>query len=136
MTTARLPLRIHRRSITGVALLLVVLSALQASGYAAAGDPPGERAAFAAQSEGLAHQLTFLAPAPTELETLGGYVTWRVFGALPLFLGLWAVWLAVSALRGCEEASRWLFFSRLRSSSVSHLEWWARWKVFRSSGDI
>jgi ABC-2 type transport system permease protein len=106
MITARFLLRLHRRSIAGVGLLLVVLGALQASGYSTvAGDTPEERAAFAAQSAGLARQLSFLAPAPTELHTLGGYITWRVFGALPVFLGLWVLWFAVSALRGSEETN-------------------------------
>ncbi|MDQ3767155.1 MAG: hypothetical protein M3346_07400 [Actinomycetota bacterium] len=88
-------------------MVLLAVGSAQASGYSTvAGDTVAERAAFARESESLARQLAYLAPIPTELMTLGGYVSWRVFGALPLLLGVWVVWLAVSMLRGSEDATR------------------------------
>ena len=106
MTCARFFLRSHRRSIVGVIFGLLALGAAQVSGYVTiAGATPAERAAFARQSESLARQLAYFAPVPTELATLGGYVSWRVFGALPLLLGLWGVWLGVSMLRGSEDTA-------------------------------
>ncbi len=107
MSGVRFFLRTHRRVIVGVIVALLALGAAQASGYTTvAGDSEAERAAFASESESLARRLAYLAPIPTELMTLGGYVSWRVFGALPLLLGLGTLWLAVSMLRGSEDANR------------------------------
>ena len=107
MSGVRFFLRTHRRVIVGVIVALLALGAAQASGYTTvAGDTEAERAAFASESESLARRLAYLAPIPTELMTLGGYVSWRVFGALPLLLGLGTLWLAVSMLRGSEDANR------------------------------
>lgn len=107
MICVRFFLRTNRRTIVGVILALLAAGSAQASGYmTVAGDTPAERAAVTSELESLARQLAYLAPVPTELMTLGGYVSWRVFGALPLLLGLWAVWLAVSMLRGSEDANR------------------------------
>lgn len=107
MSGVRFFLRTHRRVIVGVIVALLALGAAQASGYTTvAGDTEAERAAFARESESLARRLAYLAPIPTELMTLGGYVSWRVFGALPLLLGLGTLWLAVSMLRGSEDANR------------------------------
>lgn len=107
MSGVRFFLRTHRRVIVGVIVALLALGAAQASGYTTvAGDTEAERAAFTSESESLARRLAYLAPIPTELMTLGGYVSWRVFGALPLLLGLGTLWLAVSMLRGSEDANR------------------------------
>jgi ABC-2 type transport system permease protein len=104
MTGTRLMLRSHGRAITGLVVFAAVLGALQASGYATvAGSTATERITFARQSLALARQVSFLAPMPVDLGTFGGYVSWRVFGMLPLMLGLWAIWLAASMLRRHES---------------------------------
>lgn len=104
MNAAITLVRNRRRAIIVLALLVFVVGAMQSLTYASiAGDTAAERSVFAAQSEALARQLTFLAPPPTDLGTLGGYLTWRVFGSLALVLGLWAVWFAVSTTRGDER---------------------------------
>jgi hypothetical protein len=106
MIAARFFLRRHRRTILGAVVAVIVVGAVQVSGYVAvAGHTEAQRLAFGKQTEALARQIAFLTPVPTELGTLGGYLGWRVFGALPFFLGLWAVWLAVSMLRGSEDAN-------------------------------
>ncbi|MBA3349827.1 MAG: hypothetical protein H0T12_04655 [Actinobacteria bacterium] len=104
MIGVRLFLVIHRRSIIGLVFLALGLGMLQASGYEiAAGHSAAEQQAFGRQTHELASQLAYLTPVPKDLSTLGGYITWRVFGALPLMFGLWVVWFATSALRGSEE---------------------------------
>jgi len=107
MSGVRFFLQTHRRMMIGVFVALVALGAAQTSGYTTvAGDTAAERAALANESRLLARRLAYLAPIPIELTTLGGYVSWRVFGALPLLLGTGTVWLAVSMLRGGEDANR------------------------------
>ena len=58
---------------------------LNAIGFAQiAGDNPAARAVFAQQMELLARQLTYLLPAPAQLDTMAGYLTWRWFGSAVL----------------------------------------------------
>jgi ABC-2 type transport system permease protein len=51
----------------------------------------------------LAKQITYLLPLPVHPETMTGYLQWRVFGAMPLIVGFWAVLSATGAVRGEEE---------------------------------
>ena len=77
---------------------------INAVGFAQiAGDNPAARAVFAQQMELLARQLTYLLPAPAELDTMAGYLTWRWFGSAVLIYAFWALLAGTGAGRGDEE---------------------------------
>ncbi|MBI2772990.1 MAG: ABC transporter permease subunit, partial [Chloroflexi bacterium] len=111
MTLLRLALRSHLFGLTATCLIAVLFGLTNTVGYAQiAGPDPQSRAVFARQMELIGRQLTYLLPAPLQLETLAGYLHWRVFGTLPLIYGFWGV-LAASGLRGDEErglVEQWL----------------------------
>jgi ABC-2 type transport system permease protein len=68
-----------------------------------AGGTPAARALFAQQMELLARQLTYLLPAPAQLDTMAGYLTWRWFGSAVLVYAFWALLAGTGAGRGDEE---------------------------------
>src|SRR5687767_8006506 len=68
-----------------------------------AGTTPAERAAFAQQMALLGAQLSYMLPAPARLDTLGGYLEWRLFGLMALVFGIWAAISASGSSRGDEE---------------------------------
>jgi hypothetical protein len=37
----------------------------------------------------LGRQLTYLLPAPNQLDTIGGYLTWRAFGSVAMLYTIW-----------------------------------------------
>jgi putative exporter of polyketide antibiotics len=77
---------------------------INAVGFAQiAGDNPAARAVFAQQMELLARQLTYLLPAPAQLDTMVGYLTWRWFGSAVLVYAFWALLAGTGAGRGDEE---------------------------------
>src|SRR5438445_13278486 len=77
---------------------------LNAVGFAQiAGDTPTARAVFATQMELLARQLTYLLPAPAQLDTVAGYLAWRWFGSAVLIYAFWALLAGTGAGRGDEE---------------------------------
>ena len=103
MTLFRLAVRSHRNGIIATSLLGAVLAIANAVGYVQlAGTDPQSRALFAREMELVGRQLTYLLPLPLQLDTMMGYIHWRVFGAVPLVLGFWAV-VAASGVRGDEE---------------------------------
>src|SRR2546430_17640579 len=64
------------------ALVVAAGGLINAVGFAQiAGDTPAARAVFAQQMELLARQLTYLLPAPAQLDTMAGYLTWRWVGS-------------------------------------------------------
>ncbi len=76
-----------------------------------AGDDPQARAIFAQQMQILGRQLSYMLPAPLELETLSGYLQWRHFGSLAIPYAFWAVIAGSGAARGDEErglVEQWL----------------------------
>jgi ABC-2 type transport system permease protein len=85
---------------------------INAVGFAQiAGDNPAARVVFAQQMELLARQLTYLLPAPAQLDTMAGYLTWRWFGSAVLVYAFWALLAGTGAGRGDEErglAELWL----------------------------
>src|SRR6185503_7380470 len=97
---------------------------INAIGFAQiAGDTPAARAIFAQQMELLARQLTYLLPAPSQLDTMPGYLTWRWFGSAVLVYAFWALLAGTGAGRGDEErglVELWLStgVSRLRLIAV------------------
>jgi ABC-2 type transport system permease protein len=78
-----------------------VLNALAFVQLAGATEP--ERAAFAQQMAVLGAQLSYMLPAPIRLDTLGGYLEWRLFSLMALVFGIWAAISASGSGRGDEE---------------------------------
>src|SRR3984893_16536512 len=85
---------------------------LQASAYnSAAGTTAAARRAFGQQMETFGQQFTLLLPLPHGIDTIAGFIQWRVYGALPLLFGFWALLSASGATRGDEErglVEQWL----------------------------
>jgi ABC-2 type transport system permease protein len=76
-----------------------------------AGTTPAERAAFAQQMSVLGAQLSYMLPAPVRIDTLSGYLEWRLFGFMVLVYGMWAAISASGSGRGDEErglVEQWL----------------------------
>ncbi len=101
MTLLRLALQSHRTGLLMTALVVAAGGLLNAVGFAQiAGDTPTARAVFAQQMELLARQLTYLLPAPSQLDTMAGYLTWRWFGSAVLIYAFWALLAGTGAGRG------------------------------------
>jgi len=104
VTLFRLAVRSHRTGFLASALIVAAGGFINAIGFAQiAGDNPAARAVFAQQMELLARQLTYLLPAPAQLETMAGYLTWRWFGSAVLVYAFWALLAGTGAGRGDEE---------------------------------
>jgi ABC-2 type transport system permease protein len=76
-----------------------------------AGTTPAERAAFAQQMTLLGAQLSYMLPVPVRIDTLSGYLEWRLFGFMVLVFGIWAAISASGSGRGDEErglVEQWL----------------------------
>ena len=61
--------------------------------------------------EALGPTLSWFLPLPLRVDTVGGFLQWRVYGALPLLFGFWALMSAAGATRGDEErglVEQWL----------------------------
>src|ERR1700730_10687930 len=77
----------------------------------AAGTPAAARRAFGQQMETFGQQFSLLLPLPHGIDTVAGYIQWRVYGALPLLFGFWALMSASGSTRGDEQAGlveQWL----------------------------
>ena len=124
MTLLWLALRSHRTGLLMTALIAAAGGLLNAVGFAQiAGDTPAARAVFGQQMELLARQLTYLLPAPAQLDTMAGYLTWRWFGSAVLIYAFWALLAGTGAGRGDEErglSELWLStgVSRMRLIAV------------------
>src|SRR2546427_5544341 len=104
MTVLGLALRSHRTGLFMTAVVVAAGGLLNAIGFAQiAGDTAAARAIFAQQMELLARQLTYLLPAPAQLDTMAGYLTWRWFGSAVLIYAFWALLAGTGAGRGDEE---------------------------------
>jgi ABC-2 type transport system permease protein len=76
----------------------------QAAAYnSAAGTTSAARRAFGQQMETAGRQFSLFLPLPHGVETVAGFIQWRVYGALPLLFGFWALMSAAGATRGDEE---------------------------------
>jgi ABC-2 type transport system permease protein len=109
-------LRISLRSHLGGFVAMTAIGVMAALGNSIAfaqiaGDDPQSRAVFAQQMQILGRQLSYMLPAPLELETISGYLQWRHFGSLAIPYGFWAVIAGSGAARGDEErglVEQWL----------------------------
>jgi len=121
MTLFRLALRYHRTGLIVMSLVSAIAGVLNAAAFEQlAGTTPAERAAFGQQMELLAKQLSYLLPDPVQLDTMGGYLTWRAFGSLTLIFAIWAILASTGAGRGEEErghTEHWL------ASGISRMRW-------------
>jgi hypothetical protein len=68
-------------------------------------------------------------PDPVQLDTMGGYLTWRAFGALALIFAIWAILASTGAGRGEEERGLTEFWLAAGVSRV-------RWLVTRTAGFV
>ncbi|MBM4434214.1 MAG: hypothetical protein FJ028_03720 [Chloroflexi bacterium] len=121
MTLLGLALRSHLAGFLATTLIAVLTAFANALAYGQlAGDTPLERALFARQMELVGRQLSYLLPLPSELETLSGFLQWRMFGITALVYGFWALLAACGAGRGDEErglVEAWL------ATGITRLRW-------------
>jgi ABC-2 type transport system permease protein len=121
VTLFRIAVGSHRIGLTGTAILGAITGAVNAIGFVqVAGATAAERAVFAQQMELLARQLSYLLPAPVQLDTMAGYLVWRAFGSIAIVYAFWGLLAATGAGRGDEErglVEQWL------AAGVSRAEW-------------
>jgi ABC-2 type transport system permease protein len=79
--------------------------ALQSISYpAVAGISSAERLQFGQQMAVLGRQISYLAPLPVRVDTLGGYLQWRMYGSfLPIVFSFWGFMAGSGVIRGDEE---------------------------------
>jgi len=93
----------------------------QASAYvSAAGTTVAQRVAFGQEMLNLGRTISYLLPLPVRVDTIGGYLQWRVYGALPVLFVFWALLSASGATRGDEERG---LIEQWRSAGVSSLRY-------------
>ena len=121
MILLRLAVRSYRTGAIAMAAIGAFSGILNAVAYVqVAGSSPAERHVFAQQMEVFGKQLSYLLPAPVQLETMGGYLTWRDFGSIALVYTIWAMLAGTGAARGDEErglTESWL------AAGVSRIRW-------------
>ena len=97
-------LRLGRWGVAGFSALALVFAFLNTVGfYKVAGHTAAERAAFARSINVLAGQFTVLLAPPFRPDTVGGYIQFRVYGALAILVAVWALAAAAGAVRADEE---------------------------------
>ncbi len=92
--------RDSRRTIVIIATLLVVLGVIITSQIALEYNSPAERLALATQMSALPAIFQGMLGKPIAIETLGGFLSWRMFGFLPVMLGIWSVVALSGTLAG------------------------------------
>ncbi len=104
MTLFGLALRSHLGGFGATALIGVLLGLANTLAFVQiAGSDPSSRAVFARQMEIVGRQLSYFLPLPAELDTMAGFVQWRLFGAAPLIYAFWPLLAGSGAGRGDEE---------------------------------
>jgi ABC-2 type transport system permease protein len=100
----RLSWRLQRVGLIGMTGFGIFFGLVQAAAYnSVAGSTAASRLAFGQQMETVGRQFSLFLPLPHGVETIAGYIQWRVYGALPILFGFWAVLSAAGASRGDEE---------------------------------
>jgi ABC-2 type transport system permease protein len=121
VTLFQLALRSHRTGAIATAAIGAFAGILNAVAYVQiAGPNPADRAAFARSMELVGRQLSYLLPQPVQLDTMGGYLTWRDLSAVAIVYPVWAMLAATGAGRGDEEkglTEAWL------AAGVSRARW-------------
>ncbi len=112
MTLLRIALKQQTVSLIALTAIGVIGGVLNSLAFVQiAGATPAERAAFAQQMAVLGAQLSYMLPVPVRIDTLGGYMEWRLFGGLVLLYSIWAAISASGSGRGDEErglVEQWL----------------------------
>lgn len=100
----RLTWRLQRVGLIGMSTFGVFYGLFQAAAYnSIAGSTAASRLAFGQQTETIGRQFSLFLPLPHGVGTIAGFIQWRVYGALPLLFGFWALMSAAGASRGDEE---------------------------------
>ncbi|MEO8469736.1 MAG: ABC transporter permease subunit [Chloroflexota bacterium] len=93
-------LRDARRTILIIGVLLAVLIVVTASQIALAYNTAAERITLAAQMSALPEIFQGMLGKPIAIDTLGGFMSWRMFGFLPVMVGIWSVVTLSGTLAG------------------------------------
>ncbi|HEV2013016.1 MAG TPA: ABC transporter permease subunit [Candidatus Dormibacteraeota bacterium] len=108
----RLTWRLQRTGLIGMSAFGIFYGIFQAAAYdSAAGTTAAARRAFGQSMETFGRQYSLFLPLPHGVDTIAGYIQWRVYGALPILFGFWALLSAAGATRGDEErglVEQWL----------------------------
>ena len=100
----RLTWRLQRRGLIGMSAFGIFYGILQAAAYnSAAGTTEASRRTFGQATETFGRQYSLFLPLPHGVDTIAGFIQWRIYGALPLLFGFWALLSASGATRGDEE---------------------------------
>ena len=112
MTLIRIGLKQQTVGLIALALGSVLGGVLNAVAFIQiAGTTPAERAAFAQQMTLLGAQLSYMLPVPVHIDTLSGYLEWRLFGFIVLVFAIWSAISGSGGGRGDEErglVEQWL----------------------------
>ena len=112
MTLIRIALKQQTVGLIALALGSVLGGVLNALAFIQiAGTTPAERAAFAQQMTLLGAQLSYMLPTPVHIDTLSGYLEWRLFGFIVLVFAIWSAISGSGSGRGDEErglVEQWL----------------------------
>ncbi len=92
-----------RRTILIIGGLLTVLVVVVASQVAFEYNTAAERLALAAQMAALPEIFQGMLGDPIRIDTLGGFLSWRTFGFMPVMVGIWSV-VALSGILAGELA--------------------------------
>src|SRR6266566_2730016 len=108
----RIAARMGRFGLIVITLAGALDAVIQAAGYeTSAGTTLAAREAFARQMDAVAASVTWIAPLPVHLETMGGWLRWKEYTVVVPLLAFWAVLAASGALRGDEDSGlveQWL----------------------------
>lgn len=93
-------LRDSRRTAIALGVLYAAITAVTASQIAAEFDTVAARQAVARELTALPAVFQGMLGRPIAIDTLGGFVSWRVFNFLPVMYGIWAVVVLSGTLAG------------------------------------
>lgn len=96
--------RDSRRAALLLGVLLALIFLVTAAQVAEQFDTVAERLTFAAQLQGLPPVFQGMLGEPIAIETLGGFMSWRILNFMPVLIGIWAVVALSGTLAG--EVSR------------------------------
>ncbi|HLJ67092.1 MAG TPA: ABC transporter permease subunit [Chloroflexota bacterium] len=100
----RIAWRLQRAGVIGMSAFGVVYGYIQAAAYGkAAGATAASRIALGHQLEAFGRTYSWILPLPVRVDTVSGYVQWRIYGALPFLFAIWALIAATGATRGDED---------------------------------
>ena len=104
----KIALRNHRMGFLILTVLPGMIGLVNSTAFSViAGETEQSRLAFAQSMEIIGQQLTYLLPVPHRIETLGGYLHWRVLGFLGLMFSVWGVMAATGSTRAQEDRGNW-----------------------------